>query len=126
MSLPLAAPLARYRAEVAIGAKAGKFAAATVTVDPDLIEYQSSGLRIPDGVGGALVTGGLSLLASSKTRGSDTILARSIQGVTTGKVGLGQTTVRVAAGAGMPHFKLRKRDAGNFRQLVVTFVSGGK
>ena len=76
------------------------------------------------GAGGALLTDGANLLLAGKSKSTNAIFIKSVQGVTTDKGGIGWTVVRVAVGLDVVHFRVRKAEAEQIRRLIVSLVSG--
>lgn len=96
---------------------------AKVAIYPDRIEWSSTGIKVPGGAKGAVLTGGLTLLAASGRKDTNTIPIRQIQGVTTHKAGLGYTTVRVATAGDATEFRVTKREAEQVRATLLELMS---
>lgn len=97
---------------------------AKVAIYPDRIEWSRTGLKVPGGATGAVLSGGLTLLAASNRRkDTNMIPIRQIQGVTTHKAGLGYTTVRVATAGDATEFRVTKREAEQVKTTLVQLMS---
>jgi hypothetical protein len=96
---------------------------AKVAIYPDRIEWSRSGVKVPGGATGALLTGGLTLLAASGRKDTNMIPIRQVQGVSTHKAGLGYTTVRVAAAGDATEFKVTKREAEQVKDMLLRLMS---
>jgi hypothetical protein len=109
------APLMQFTSHVA-----GKNA--KVAIYPDRIEWSRTGLKVPGGAKGAVLTGGLTLLATSGRKDTNMILIRAIQGITTHKAGIGRTTVRVIAGGDATEFRVTKSEADQVKATLLQLV----
>lgn len=109
------APLLQFTSHVA-----GKNA--KVSIYPDRIEWSRSGLKVPGGGAGVLLSGGLTLLATSGRKDTNMILIRAIQGVTTSKAGIGYTTVRVITGGDATEFRVTKREAEQVKATLLQLM----
>jgi hypothetical protein len=96
---------------------------AKVAIYPDRIEWSRSGLKVPGGVTGTVLSGGLALLAASSRKDTNMIPIRQIQGVTTHKAGLGFTTVRVASAGDATEFRVTKREAEQARSTLLQLMN---
>ncbi len=97
---------------------------AKVAIYPDRIEWDRRSLRAPGGATGAVLTGGLSLLAMHSRRDSNMIPVRMIQGVTTHRAGLSYTTVRVATAGDVTEMRVTKAQAEQVKNLLLQLMSG--
>lgn len=95
---------------------------AKVAIYPDRIEWERTGLKVPGGVKGAVLTSGLTLLAASSRKDTNMIPVRQIQGVTTHKAGLGYTTVRVATAGDTTEFRVTKREAEQVKSTLLQLM----
>lgn len=96
---------------------------ARVAIYPDRIEWERTGLKVPGGVKGAVLTSGLTLLAASSRKDTNMIPVRQIQGVTTHKAGLGYTTVRVATAGDATEFRVTKREAEQVKSTLLQLMN---
>ena len=96
---------------------------AKVSIYEDRIEWGRTGLKVPGGAAGAVFTGGLTLMATSRRKDSNMIPIRQIQGVTTHKAGLSYTTVRVATAGDAVAFRVSKREAEQFKSTILRLMS---
>lgn len=96
---------------------------AKVAIYPDRIEWFRSGVKVPGGVKGAVLTSGLTLLASSSRKDTNMIPVRQIQGVTTHKAGFSYTTVRVATAGDVTEFRVTKREAEQVKDTLLRLMS---
>jgi len=96
---------------------------AKVFIYPDRIEWSRTGLNVPGGAAGALLTGGLTLLATSGRKDTNMIPIKQIQGVSTHKAGLSYTTVHVATAGDTVAFRVSKREAEQVRSTLLRLMS---
>jgi hypothetical protein len=96
---------------------------AKVSIYPDRIEWSRGGLKVPGGATGALLTGGLTLLATSARKDSNMIPIKQIQGVSTHKAGLSYTTVRVATAGDTVAFRVTKREAEQVKSTILRLMN---
>jgi hypothetical protein len=96
---------------------------AKVAIYPDRIEWSRKGLKVPGGATGAVLSCGLTLLATSSRKDSNVIPIRQIQGITTHKAGLGYTTVRVATAGDATEFRVAKREAEQVKATLLKLMN---
>jgi hypothetical protein len=83
----------------------------------------ATGLKVPAGATGAMLTGSLTLLAASNRKDTNMIPIRQIQGITTHKAGFGFTTVRVATAGDATEFRVTKREAEQVKSTLLHLMS---
>jgi len=96
---------------------------AKVSIYPDRIEWSRSGLKVPGGAKGALLTGGLTLMATHNRKDTDVIPIRQIQGVSTHKAGLSYTNVRVVTAGDAVAFRVSKREAEQVKSTLLNLMN---
>jgi Short C-terminal domain len=96
---------------------------AKVSIYSDRIEWGRTGLKVPGGAAGAVLTGGLTLMATSRRKDSNMIPIRQIQGVTTHKAGLSYTTVRVTTAGDAVAFRVTKREAEQVKSTILRLMN---
>jgi len=96
---------------------------AKVFIYPDRIEWSRSGLKVPGGAKGALLTGGLTLLATHNRKDTNVIPIRQIQGVSTHKAGLSYTNVHVTTAGDAVAFRVTKREAEQVKSTLLNLMS---
>jgi hypothetical protein len=96
---------------------------AKVAIYPDRIEWSRTGLKVPGGATGAVLTGGLTLLATSARKDTNIIPIRQIQGITTHKAGLSYTTVRVATAGDVTEFRVTKRESEQVKATLLQLMN---
>lgn len=95
---------------------------AKVFIYPDRIEWSRTGMSAVAATG-ALLTGGLTLLATSARRDTNMIPIKQIQGVSTHKAGLSYTTVHVATAGDTVAFRVSKREAEQVKSTLLRLMS---
>lgn len=96
---------------------------AQVAIYPDRIEWSRKGLKVPGGATGAVLSAGLTLLATSSRKDSNIIPIRQIQGITTHRSGLSYTTVRVATAGDVTEFRVTKRESEQVKATLLQLMN---